>query len=209
MAKNCFLCDKQMGFFDSSYVAANDTVCEDCYYKYKKVFNLAGDDEFEKELEEFKKMFANSENLDSAVQHLCKVHDAKYEETAEERQKLKEQKEKEEQERAEAKAAYEREQERLLQKKNEKIEKLREQGLDGYYEYKVLNLNDDSSGGADCYRIQYWLDELGLDGWHLRCAYTNELGKNTTPGLLSTTNSTIDQNILIFERFVKILREAE
>lgn len=47
------------------------------------------------------------------------------------------------------------------------------------------------------------LNKLGREGWHLKCAYTNELGHNTTPGFSGSTNATIDQNILIFERFIK------
>lgn len=52
------------------------------------------------------------------------------------------------------------------------------------------------------------LNELGLDGWHLVTAYSNELGKNALSGgiggVMTGVNSTIDENILIFERFVKI-----
>ena len=84
------------------------------------------------------------------------------------------------------------------------MDNLLNMGHDGYYEYKVVSLDDDNAGGIFPSTIENYLNALGLDGWHLRCAYTNELGKKETPGLFSTINSTMDQNILIFERFVKI-----
>ena len=52
------------------------------------------------------------------------------------------------------------------------------------------------------------LNELGIEGWHLVTAYSNELGKNALSGgvggAVFGVNSTIDENILIFERFVRI-----
>ncbi len=90
----------------------------------------------------------------------------------------------------------------------EKVEKLKAFGLDGYYEYKVVSISDQNTGGLDTVDLENRLTTLGLDGWHLRCAYSNELGHNTSSGGIAGfslgTNSTIDQNILIFERFVKI-----
>ena len=101
--------------------------------------------------------------------------------------------------------------ERLQQEYNHKIDNLNRMGLDGYYEYKVVSLNDNNAGGIYSSTIENTLNELGLDGWKLRCAYTNELGKNSSSGgfagFSKGTNSTIDQNILIFERFVRINRE--
>jgi len=101
--------------------------------------------------------------------------------------------------------------ERIQQEYNHKIDNLTKMGLDGYYEYKVVSLNDDNAGGIYSSTIEDTLNELGLDGWHLRCAYTNELGKNSNSGgyggFSTGTNSTIDQNILIFERFVKINKD--
>lgn len=101
--------------------------------------------------------------------------------------------------------------ERIQQEYNHKIDNLTKMGLDGYYEYKVVSLNDDNAGGIYSSTIESTLNQLGLEGWHLRCAYTNELGKNSNSGgyggFSTGTNSTIDQNILIFERFVRINKE--
>ena len=84
---------------------------------------------------------------------------------------------------------------------------LKENGHEGYYEYKVLNIRDKSTGNIDINEISQQLNILGRKGWHLRCAYTNELGKNSSTfgigGISSGTNSTIDQSILILERFIK------
>lgn len=100
------------------------------------------------------------------------------------------------------------ESERIKRERNNKIANLYKMGLDGYYEYKVVSLNDDNAGGINSSTIEDNLNALGLDGWYLKCAYTNELGKNSNSGgyggFSTRTNSTIDQNILIFERFVRI-----
>ncbi len=94
-----------------------------------------------------------------------------------------------------------------------RIEKLKESGAEGYYEYKAISLLDvggifnSNSGRVDTYEMTNTLNELGVDGWHLVTAYSNELGKNALSGgaggALLGVNSTVDENILIFERFVK------
>ena len=92
--------------------------------------------------------------------------------------------------------------------KQDKIELLRLDNRKGYWEYKVINISDDYSGSVNTNHIEILLNELGLAGWHLKCAYSNEIGKNSSSsgayGMTSGTNATIDQNILIFERFVHI-----
>ena len=95
-----------------------------------------------------------------------------------------------------------------------RIENLRSKRFDGYYEYKVISLSDVSglfksnSGRVNTEGMTEVLNELGIDGWHLVTAYSNELGKNALSGgaggVLMGINSTIDENILIFERFVRI-----
>ena len=94
-----------------------------------------------------------------------------------------------------------------------RIENLKESGAEGYYEYKTISLLDvggifnSNSGRVDTYEMTQTLNELGVDGWHLITAYSNELGKNAlsggTGGALLGVNSTVNENILIFERFVK------
>lgn len=74
----------------------------------------------------------------------------------------------------------------------------------GYYEYKVISLYDTATGSVDISQLTKTLNDLGMDGWHLVTAYSNELGQNATPGFLKTINSTIDENILIFERFIRL-----
>lgn len=97
---------------------------------------------------------------------------------------------------------------RIKEEKDKKIDNLIKMGFDGYYEYKVVSLYDNSSGDVNPSNIEKTLNELGMHGWHLKCAYANELGHNSNSGRIgpfsSGTNATVDQNILIFERFVKI-----
>ena len=89
-----------------------------------------------------------------------------------------------------------------------KINKLRCNGYQGYYEYTTLSLVDSDGGGLPATQISAMLNQYALEGWHLVSAYSNELGHNSTSGGIggfsTGTNSTIDQHILILERFIKI-----
>lgn len=98
---------------------------------------------------------------------------------------------------------YEENQERLRKEQETVDEFLKENGHEGFYEYKVVDIRDNNSGAIDVYDATELLNSLGRNGWRLKCAYSNELGHNSTPGFTTTINSTIDQNILIFERFIK------
>lgn len=94
------------------------------------------------------------------------------------------------------------------------IDELKSKNIDGYYEYKAISLQDigglfkSNSGRVNIEAMTQALNYLGLDGWHLVTVYSNELGKNALSGgvggALLGVNSTVDENILIFERFVKI-----
>lgn len=93
------------------------------------------------------------------------------------------------------------------------LETLRQMGAEGYYQYKVISLMDigglfkSNSGRVNTDAMTQTLNQLGMEGWHLVTAYSNELGKNAMSGgaggVLLGVNSTVDENILIFERFVK------
>ena len=93
------------------------------------------------------------------------------------------------------------------------IEKLKATGAEGYYQYKAISLLDvgglfrSNSGRVNTDAMSETLNALGMEGWHLVTAYSNELGKNALSGgaggFIMGTNSTVDENILIFERFVR------
>lgn len=104
--------------------------------------------------------------------------------------------------------------ERVQQQHASKMKNLTNMNLDGYYEYKVLSLSDESgffkkdSGKVDIISMTRILNELGIEGWHLVMAYSNQLGENALSGGIGRAmfgvNSTVDENILIFERFIKV-----
>ena len=104
-------------------------------------------------------------------------------------------------------AKMQQEIQRKLKRKQEKISRLKQQGHKGYWEYRTLCLVDDNHGVIDPQLICDALNELALDGWHLKCSYANEVGSNSQStgvgGFSSGTNSTIDQNIFILERFIE------
>lgn len=85
----------------------------------------------------------------------------------------------------------------------DKRDRLKAAGQDGYYEYKVISVAD-RKGAVNVERLTGILNELGIDGWRLKCAYTNELGIDSLQIAGFGINSTADQNVLILERFVKI-----
>lgn len=123
--------------------------------------------------------------------------------------------EKEEQERKEKlkeeeERRIEREQQIERQRKafESRINSLKVKGYDGYYEYTTLSMVDNDGGGLTAEQVTKLLNDYALDGWRLVSAYTNELGHNSTSGgfggFSTGTNSTIDQHILILERFIRI-----
>lgn len=209
MATLCKLCGKNIGFFDASFYVVGEMVCEDCYQLYLKVLNSVSDeDQFKENLLEFQNIFSDKECIEQIVKHLNGLHEEKLPQI-EIKKKQEEEKRQQEEEKIRIKIETEKRiQEQLQQELNSKIDNLTQLGYDGYYEYKVVSLNDDDAGGIYPNTIENRLNQLGLEGWHLKCAYANELGKNSSSGGLGGfsvgSNSTIDQNILIFERFVKI-----
>lgn len=62
-------------------------------------------------------------------------------------------------------------------------------------------------GGISHTSVNNMLNEMAMQGWKLNTAYINELGHNSSSsgayGFSTGTNSTIDQHIFIFERFIK------
>ena len=76
---------------------------------------------------------------------------------------------------------------------------------EGYYEYYVMSIVDDD-GRVNVDKLNQRLNRLGKENWRLKCATTNELGKNVSSGgfggFSRGTNMTINETILIFERFV-------
>ena len=89
----------------------------------------------------------------------------------------------------------------------DRVNELRSKGMEGYYEYKTLSLNDDEGGSLKVEEVNRMLNAYALYGWRLVSAYSNEIGKDTTSGgilgFTAGTNSTIDQHILILERFIR------
>lgn len=90
----------------------------------------------------------------------------------------------------------------------ERVNRLKENGYEGYFEYKTLSVVDKYSGRINTDKVTQLLNDYALDGWRLVSAYTNGVGYNSTGsgigGFSIGANSTIDQHILILERFVRI-----
>lgn len=72
------------------------------------------------------------------------------------------------------------------------------------YDYKVEKVSNLTNGASNGIEIQRLLTHYAEHGWKLHTMYSNELGKNTSSagfgGISSGTNSTISEDILVFER---------
>lgn len=75
------------------------------------------------------------------------------------------------------------------------------------FEYRIVTVNDLSTGEIDDDKIQKVLNEWSGNGWTLHTIFTNEIGKTSSAasigGFGAGINATIDQTVLIFERCIK------
>lgn len=90
----------------------------------------------------------------------------------------------------------------------ERVNRLKENGYEGYFEYKTLSVVDRYNGVLTTEKVTQLLNNYALDGWRLVSAYTNKVGQNSTSsgvgGFYIGINSTVEQHVLILERFVRI-----
>ncbi len=218
MAKDCFFCGAKLSFFNSvDYDGFS--LCYECndiynYMSYArtpedllktktKLLNLAGNNQAAIEVIS-NRFIITAERFGMNDETIEEYHARKEAERQKEEEEVRRQEEKLRREAEERR----REKEERQRREQESLDNfLKENGHEGYYEYKVLSLRDESSGCIDINSIYIQLNELGRQGWHLRCAFTNEIGKESSSagigGFSTGTNASIDQNILILERFIK------
>lgn len=76
-----------------------------------------------------------------------------------------------------------------------------------YYEYDCVVVPNLSDGSTDKERIQEIVASHAMQGWRLVTMYSNELGKNSmgvaVAGIGGATNSTMCEDVLMFERCIK------
>ena len=192
---NCDMCGKKLGFLDGVSLEQtynrklySITICEKCAIIYEQACN--GD---KKAISDFTTFINNPKN------EKLKAFIAAKEQYKKEKQ---EQKEREE------RAAQEKERQSREKSADEYamyVAQLKQSGADGYYEYKVIKLMDNVAAGClDANLMMNTLNQMGLEGWRLVNAYSNELGKNALALGGFGVNATADEHILIFERFQKI-----
>lgn len=78
--------------------------------------------------------------------------------------------------------------------------------INDIYEYAVVAIRDNSSGEVNVLSLQKELESRSKEGWRLVNTVTNELGVNGVSVAGFSTNSTIEETILIFERCIKRYR---
>ena len=79
--------------------------------------------------------------------------------------------------------------------------------LNDVFEYDVVSILDKEHGGVDVERMSEVIAAHASKGWRLIFTFPNEIGHDSSlselAGVSVGINSTIDQNILIFERCVR------
>lgn len=203
---NCDICGKKLGRFDSvSYHARRDnqsyfvTICGDCSEALGNI--ELGDSAAYADIE---KTISTSTNKAAKAFYDAWIIGVK------ENLEKKAAKEKADQEKkaAEERARWEqelRDREQRAQEYADQVARLKQAGADGYYEYKVVKLQDSNMTGClDADLMMNTLNQMGLEGWRLVNAYSNEMGKNALALGGFGVNATADEHILIFERFQKI-----
>ena len=78
--------------------------------------------------------------------------------------------------------------------------------INDIYEYAVVAIKDNSSGEVNVLSLQKELESRSKEGWRLVNTVTNELGVNGVSVAGFSTNSTIEETVLIFERCIKRYR---
>lgn len=206
MAKTCWICEKKLNLLNSIPFDGN-VICADCNELYDKMMYAWDGDEIVHSGEMLLSMCEKGSEAYEYINKYFLMQKDKYPSEEDLRaKKEREQLEKEIKQREEQEA---REKARIeaLEKQVQNDIFLKSNGHEGYYEYMAISVCDNNSGSVNIGYLNNTMNKLGREGWHLRCAFTNELGHNSNSGgvmgISTGTNATIDDNILIFERFIK------
>jgi len=225
----CVICQKKQSGWIQDYPLSEDhkylRICSNCFEKLNTIINNDSPENVDAAKDYFNKIFLSVNVWDEAKtvvneaiasQENAQDREAKEKEREKKEIEVAQQLEKKRQDDLERIRIID--EERLRREREEQhrvqLDRLKSQGIDGYYEYKVVSFSDISglfskdSGRVNTIAMTEALNLLGMDGWHLVTAYSNELGKNAFSGGVGSAilgvNSTVDENILIFERFVRI-----
>lgn len=71
-----------------------------------------------------------------------------------------------------------------------------------HYEYTVARVLDNRNGSTNQEKLQSVLTEYVMEGWKLYSVITNDISAISIGGITGSTNATVDEIILIFERMV-------
>ena len=210
MAIWCYVCKKKLNMMNNISFE-NKLLCLDCRDLFDEMMQSDDKNEIENIYSKLRSLNTHNHEVESFINKHLAACLKKFKSEEQIKKELEEEQEKKrklfEEGQKRKQKLFEEEQERKAKEQEDVDTFLKENGHEGYYQYKVINLFDNNSGGINVDEISILLNSLGRNGWHLKCAYSNELGHNSTSGgfagFTTGTNSTIDQNILILERFIK------
>ncbi|MBP3594543.1 MAG: DUF4177 domain-containing protein [Lachnospiraceae bacterium] len=83
---------------------------------------------------------------------------------------------------------------------NNRIEQYRK---NPFYEYDYIVIQNNSDGSTNKEKIEQIIQKHALQGWRLVTMYSNEIGKNALAVSGIGANSTMCEDILLFERCIK------
>lgn len=220
MSTNCSICQKKLSTWLQNFPLENShqeqRICGTCHDWMRSLTSGTEQGDMEDAIQYFQTRLSQAspeakEIIDTAINTYQTMQRKKEEEKEEEKRRLMQRKDKEEKQRI-AYEDYEHQRRKSIYRI--RLEKLKEKGVPGYYEYKVISLFDGnkderkSYGQINSRELEKTLNDLGADGWRLVTAYANEIGKTMyslgIAGVSSGTNATIDEHILIFERYISL-----
>lgn len=83
------------------------------------------------------------------------------------------------------------------------------ESLNEFYEYDIVTISNENNGHINQKQIIETLNNHAKAGWKLHTIYSNEIGKNSVGFKGAGINSTICEDVLVFERRISDLTYLE
>lgn len=210
MAK-CAACNKSMELsktFSYSYNNKLFKLCQDCSEQYEMLINDDIDVESKMEAAKYfvnvgRPIYLDTNREYSLFQKALSIHS----EYIEVKNKIEEKKNKAEEEAKKLQQEKIKQADSVLNRYYAACKAQKNDNPEYLYEYEMVKIANLSNGESDMSSINRELAIHAANGWRLHTIYSNELGKNASSvgadGLSSGTNSTICEDILIFEKRIK------
>lgn len=102
-----------------------------------------------------------------------------------------------------------REQEEKQKEQKENDKRKFAESLNEFYEYDIVTISNENNGHINKKQIIETVNNHAKAGWKLHTIYSNEIGKNSVGYKGAGINSTICEDVLVFERRISDLTYLE